>query len=341
MQKLIFLLFAICIFGLAHSQVKTELVNYKGWAKAVQLTNNEIKLVVVPQIGRIIHFSYINEENLLYENSELEGQTFSAEKPYKVDSELTHAGFGGDRIWPTKQDDFEKMNGSRGLSDPWIDGSEWEYELVKNGVKITSRVSDYIGTKVTRVITLDKKGATVNIQQKMEKVKLGKQKNIEPIPVTLWNLSKVANPEFGILPLSENSIFKNGIEFQKWPDNTNSAPKNYSEHGNVGQLIPVPKISQKMGADSKGWVAGVYKDKVFGQFFHFDKNETYPDGGTSATIFTCTDFTELECLSPETKLNVGEVLEHNIKWKLTRIKADSQSNRREQAVKWLDNELKN
>lgn len=340
MQKLIFLLLIIHTCNIAHAQVRTELINYKGWEEAVQLTNNEIKLVAVPQIGRIIHFSYLNEDNLLYENSTLEGQVFSAENPYRIDGELAHAGFGGDRIWPTKQDDFVKHNGSRGLADPWIDGSEWKYELVKNGVKITSRVSNYLGVKVTRVITLDKKGTTVNIQQKLEKVKLGKQKNLEPIPVTLWNLSKVANPEFAILPLSETSIFENSIEFQKWPDNTNSAPKNYSKHGNVGQLIPVPKLSQKMGSDSKGWVAGVYKDKVFGQFFHFDKNKTYPDGGTSATIFTCTDFTELECLSPETNLKVGEVLEHNIKWKLTRIKANSQSNRREQAVNWLDNELR-
>ncbi len=339
MKKFFFFLATIFTFSLTYAQVKTELINYKEWNNAIQLTNNEIKLVVVPQIGRIIHFSYINENNLLYENSALEGQVFSAEKPYKVNGEITHAGFGGDRIWPTKQDDFEKVNGNRGLSDPWIDGSEWKYEIVENGVKITSRISEYLGVKVTRIITLDKKGTTVNIHQKMEKVKLGQQENLEPIPLTLWNLSKVINPEFGILPLSKNSIFANSIEFQLWPDNINSAPKNYSNHGNVGQLIPVPNLFQKMGTDSKGWVAGVYNDKVFGQFFAFDKNETYPDGGTSATIFTCTDFTELECLSPEKKLHVGETLEHNIQWKLKQIKADSQTEKREQAIKWLNEQL--
>lgn len=327
--------------SLAHAQVKTELINYKGWNNAVQLTNADIKLVVVPHIGRIIHFSYINEKNLLYENSEFEGQVFSAEKPYNVNGKLARASFGGDRIWPTKQDDFESLNGSRALSDPWIDGSEWKYARVKGGVKITSRVSNYLGVKVTRIITLNKKGATVNIQQKMEKVKLGYQKKFEPIPVTIWSLSKVKNPEFGLLPLSENSIFENSIEFQEWPDTINSASKNYSRHGNVGQLVPMPNQPQKMGTDSRGWVAGVYDDKVFGQFFKFDKNETYPDGGTSATIYTCNDYTELECLSPERKLKVGEILEHNIKWKLKRIQANSRDEKREQATKWLNEQLKN
>lgn len=333
------MLATILFFCLAQAQVKTELINYKGWDNAVLLTNSDIKLVVVPQIGRIIHFSYLNEKNLLYENPKFEGQVFSAEKPYKVDGEFARASFGGDRIWPTKQDDFETINGSRGLSDPWLDGYEWEYALIKDGVKITSRVSDYLGVKATRIITLDKKGATVNIHQKMEKVKLGEQKNLEPIPVTIWSLSKVKNPEFGILPLSKNSIFENSIEFQEWPDTINSAPKNYSKHGNVGQLIPMPNQPQKMGTDSKGWVAGVYHDKVFGQFFAFDKSETYPDGGTSATIYTCTDYTELECLSPEKKLKVGETIEHNIQWKLKRIQVNSQDEKREQATKWLNKQL--
>lgn len=341
MKNIFLFIVLILAVGIAKSQVKTQLINYKGWQNSVEISNNEIKVIVVPQIGRIIHFSYLNENNLLYENTELEGRVFSATHPYKIDGETAHANFGGDRIWPTKQDDFEKINGSRGLSDPWIDGSEWEYELLGNGVKITSQVSNYLGVKVTRTITLNKKGTTVNIQQQMEKIKPGKQQNLEPIPVTLWNLSKVVHPEIGLLPLSKSSIFSKSIDFQKWPDNINSAAKNYSQHNNVGQLIPVPNLFQKMGTDSKGRVAGVYKDFVFGQFFTFNKNETYPDGGTSATIFTCTDFTEIECLSPEKKLKVGEILQHNIQWKLKRIEAASQAERREKAVQWLNSEFYN
>lgn len=341
MKNLLLLIIAFHVLTITNAQVKTKLINYKGWNKTIELTNDEIRVVVVPQIGRIIHFSYVNESNILYENPEMEGKTFSVENPYTIEGELAHANFGGDRIWPCKQDNFKIYNGNRGLSDPWIDGSAWKYECVENGVKITSQVSKYLGVKVTRTITLNKNGSTVNIQQKMEKVQLGEQKNLEPIPVVLWSLSKVKNPEFGLLPLRKNSIFENGIDFQKWPDNTNSAPKNYSQHGNVGQLMPVPALFQKMGADSKGWVAGLYKNMVFGQFFTFNKNETYPDGGTSATIFTCTDFTELECLSPEKKLSLGETLEFNTQWKLIKIAESSSDKKREIAVKWLNKQLKN
>lgn len=341
MRKIGLLLTAVCLLNVAKAQVKTELVDYKGWKKAVQLSNNEIKVVVVPQIGRIMYFSYLDENNLLYENTALEGQAFNIQQPFRINGIRSHAGFGGDRIWPTNQDDFKKHNGKRSLPDPWIDGEKWNYELVKNGVKITSRTSNYLGVQVSRTITLNKKGSTVNIEQSMKKIKLGKQRKNEPIAVTIWSLSKVENPEFGLLPLSENSTFENSIDFQNWPDNTNSAPKNYTQHGTVGQLVPKPMLFQKMGTDSRGWVAGVYDDKVFGQFFTFDKRETYPDGGTSATIFTCTEFTELECLSPEKTLKIGESIEFNIQWKLNKLSSKTIDKRREQATEWLEEQLEN
>ncbi|MDB4584120.1 hypothetical protein N9164_13275 [Draconibacterium sp.] len=343
MKNLSFILIALLflISNATIAQVKTELINYYGWTNSVQLSNTEIKLIVVPQIGRIIHFSYLDQENLLYENPQFQGQTYSAENPYKVDGLIAHAAFGGDRIWPTVQDSFEVLNGSRGLSDPWIDGSEWEYELIENGIQITSRVSDYIGAKVTRTITLNAEGTTVTIQQKMEKIKRGKKRQLEPIPLTIWNLSKIKTPDFGLISLHKNSIFDNGIFMPSWPDNINSAWKNYSKIGEVGMLIPDPVLFQKVGADSPGWVAGVTGNIVFGEFFHFDPNETYPDGGTSATIFTCSDFTELECLSPEKKLRTGKSIQFDIQWKLHKMEdTKNLTRKRKQAITWLENEAK-
>jgi len=342
MKYLILLLISFLILEQSVAQIKTELINYKGWANAVQITNNEIKVVVVPQIGRIIYYGYLNEDNLLYENPQFEGKTYSAENPYEVDGQPGHASFGGDRIWPTIQDSFEVLNGSRRLSDPWIDGSPWEYELIENGVQITSPVSDYIGAKVARTITLNTKGSVVTIKQKMDKVKRGKQRQLEPIPLTIWNLTKIKNPDFTLIPLKENSVFEEGIFIPVWPDNINSAWKNYSKIGNTGMLIPDKELFQKVGADSKGWVAGVTGNIVFGEFFQYDVNETYPDGGTSATIFTSPDFTELECLSPEKKLKPGHSIQFEIQWKLHKIeKTKNFTKRRKQAITWLENEFSN
>jgi len=342
MKLVILSLLAFLLFNLTKAQVKTELINYKGWENAVQITNTEIKVIVVPQIGRIIHYGFLNEENLLYENPKFEGQTYSAENPYKVDGELVHASFGGDRMWPTVQDSFEVLNGNRGLSDPWIDGSPWGYELIENGVQITSPVSDYVGAKVSRTITLNDQGSVVDIKQKMEKIQRGKQRQLEPIPLTIWNLTKIKNPDFTLIPLQERSVFDEGILIPVWPDNINSAWKNYSKIGDVGMLIPDKELFQKVGADSKGWVAGVTGNIVFGEFFKYDVNETYPDGGTSATIFTCSDFTELECLSPEKKLKPGQSIQFDIQWKLHKIENTKNFTKiRKQAISWLENEFNN
>lgn len=335
MAKFILFFVFLCCFGAGIAQVKVNTVNYKGWNDAYELSNGVVRVVVVPPIGRIMHFSFAGETNVLYESKELEGKVFSASKPYLVDGKRHHAGFGGDRIWPTVQDSFEVINGARSLSDPWIDGSPWEARQLEDGVQITSQLSRFLGARVIRTITLAPAKAEVYIRQRMEKVRPS-ETHPEPIALTIWNLSKVKNPLFGIMPVPENSCFEQGIEFQKWPDNINSAPKNYSRHGNIGQLVPAAGLFQKMGTDSRAWVAGVYPDKVFAQFFEYREGVAYPDGGTSATIFTCTDFTELECLSPEVALQPGENIEYDICWKLHRLNAQDEAGLRQQAVEWLN-----
>jgi hypothetical protein len=56
--------------------------------------------------------------------------------------------------------------------------------------------------------------------------------------------------------------------------------------------------------------------------FEYDASAVYTDGGTSATIFTCPEFAELECLSPLKRLKVGDCIEHTIVWDLVKLQSD-------------------
>ena len=78
-------------------------------------------------------------------------------------------------------------------------------------------------------------------------------------------------------------------------------------------------------------------DKVMAEFFRRDGTQSYPDGGLSAEVYTCPDYTELELLSPWVYLQVGETLMHEIAWELHRLPAvaETPQARRQAAVEWL------
>ena len=68
---------------------------------------------------------------------------------------------------------------------------------------------------------------------------------------------------------------------------------------------------------------------VFVEQFNFDTElkNTYPDHGTSVTIFGNNLFTELECLSPEKNLIIGEKITYDLSWSLQKIDNKNAANR--------------
>ena len=113
--------------------------------------------------------------------------------------------------------------------------------------------------------------------------------------------------------------------------------RNFTIEGDIGIFVPDPEEAQKTGADSDRWLAGIVGDVVMAEFFRRDGTQRYPDGGLSAEVYTCPDYTELELLSPWVYLQVGETLTHEIAWELHRLpaSADTPQARRQAAVEWL------
>ncbi len=319
MKRTLFYLLIVFIVSCSHKQGPlVKVINYKGWEQSVALKNAKVKVVVVPQIGRIMNLSFIDDENILFEDEKLIGKKLA--DFYAEGEEIVPKGFGGDRIWACSQDLFAEIYGSRFVADRWIDGGEWSYELLKNGVKIESPVSEKLGVKVTREIILDEQEAKITINQKMEKVQLAENTALEPVPLTIWNLTQLKATSQGLIQLNDNSLFENGIFIPEWPDAINYAQHNYFREDKVGVLLPPDSVqSQKIGADSPGWVAGIVGNTLLVEEFIMEQGQKYPDGGTSTTIYSSASMTELECLSPEIKLNIGESIKHSMTWQLYKI----------------------
>ncbi|WP_296637586.1 hypothetical protein [Polaribacter sp.] len=296
------------------SLIKIEEIDYKGWKNAIEISNTDIYLIVVPEVGRILHFSFKNSENIFYENSELEGLLFKTDTFYNHKSEAPN--IGGNRILPCSEDYFHDITGYRNIPDPYINASAYSINYLENGVVLKSPISNYLGIQIERKITINKNGSKVYIEQKITKIKTAKNNQLERIPLTLWSLSKIKTSNFSYIKNAKKSIFKNGFTISEWPDAKNYALENITLNNDLITLKSSNEFPQKIGVDAKNWVASYINNNLFVESFEFDESATYPDFGTSVTIFGNKLFSELEVLSPEKHLKIGECIKYNIRWNL-------------------------
>jgi hypothetical protein len=301
------------------SIIKIKSIQYKGWKDAIEITNLEIKIIVVPEVGRILYFGFTDGTNIFYENSNLEGVQFNMGKYFKKDDEIQAPNIGGNRVLPCSEEYFHIITGSRHVPDPFINASAYEVAYLKNGIIIKSPISDLLGIEIKRTITILEKGCKVNIDQELIKKQAAKNADLEKIPLTIWSLSKIKTPNNSYTSICKNSIFKDGFTISKWPDAKNYAEENTNINNHILELESSDEYPQKIGLDARKWVAGYLKNTLFIEKFNFDDKATYPDNGTSVTIFGNHLFTELECLSPEKRLSIGEKISYNLSWNLIKV----------------------
>jgi len=294
---------------------------YRGWKKSIEISNSDIKIIVVPETGRILHFSFLEGENIFYENQGFDGVEFSLGEYYKKDENIQAPDIGGNRVLPCSEEYFHLLTGSRHVPDPYINASAYKATCLDNGVVLESPISTLLGIQIKRTITISEKGTRVKIEQELIKRIAAQNQQIEKIPLTIWSLSKIKTPNVSYLPIHEKSVFKDGFMIPVWPDSKNNATSNVTVNSNILEIKSSESEPQKVGADSKKWVAAHLNQQVFIEQFNFveELREFYPDGGTSVTIFGNNLFTELECLSPEKTLSIGEQINYNLYWNLHKM----------------------
>jgi hypothetical protein len=320
---------------LGAADVPARAVEYQGWKGALELNNGIVRVVVAPEVGRIVHYGFVNGANVLWLDPNHAGQMNTNNGPALLDGRPAWIAYGGDRIWPTEEDRFEEVNGARRPPDYFFDGMPWEARIEKNTIVMTSPVSRFCGAQVTRRISLAPDSAQVTIQQTLAKVQPGRRKEIEPIPLTLWNISTVRLPEQIFFPLNPRSRFTNQVYVPVWPDVPNRGAENFHRENGLGAFLP-NRVDQKVGADAPGWIAAIQDNAVFVEFSKFDSKADYPDGGTSVAAYLNPNIGEMECLSPLARLKPGETLNHTVWWDLGTVHSGTLEQRRVEAVRWIE-----
>src|SRR4051794_38230171 len=135
--------------------------NYHGWTNCILLRNAQVEVDIVPAVGRIMQFRFLDQTNgAFWENTSLYGVQPSST------SWNTTGSFGGDKAWPSPQTwswpppaGFDATNFTAGIT---------------NGVvTMTGPVDPTFGTRVVRRISLDITEPILSVSSTFEKLSGG------------------------------------------------------------------------------------------------------------------------------------------------------------------------
>jgi hypothetical protein len=318
-RRAIVFLFLGCgsVFGLmsaeGESYVKVESVNFHGWEGSISIDNGRLKVVVVPEIGRIMFFGPPGGPNLLWTQSELFGERLPDTGPALENDQPVWLNFGGDKVWPTEESLFPAVNGRAWPPDHFFDGARFGATQLEDGVEITSPVSDYCGARLVRRIRLRRDRPELEIEQRILKVRDVPGTGLDPLPLTIWEVTQIRPPEVVLIPLvPAGATFEPVHVFPFEP----RAQNNLKRFPGVAAFFPSSGFAQKVGTRGDLALAAVLGSHVIVQEFRREPGGDYPDEDLSVEVYSSPDYTEMELLSPQRRLRPGDSMTFAVSWKL-------------------------
>lgn len=288
-------------------QGKVQKIRYREWPDSIVLGNGKVEAVIVPAIGRVMQFRFAGEEDgPFWENAELFGKSPDPKSQ-------TWGNFGGDKTWPAPQSDWPKIT-PRGWPPPQAFDSmpvtaEIRLTPLTKMVELISLIDSHYGIRTRRLVVVDNKRPQMTITTSYEKVEG------DPVTVGVWIITQLKDPQAVHIFLPKNTIFAEGYTKQ-----SKQLPAGLNHQGRLLSLTRDPKISTKIGTDASSlvWIGEKYTLRIDSPRA---ANETYPDQGSSAEVYTNPDplkYVELEMLGPLKTMKVGDRIEHNNTYTLSR-----------------------
>ncbi len=271
--------------------------NYKGWPDARLISNGRVWAAIVPSLGRVMQFGFVNDEGVLWENPRLMGQAMTAQ-PWDVPG-----SFGGDKTWPAPQSAWN-----------WPPPDVFDREAVSvrevpGGLLLASDLSPRFGIRTERRIEMEPGQPVMRITTTYHKLQG------EPVDLSVWVITQAKVPEFVQLPIPKDSRFPEGYSRQSTlPDGLVSR-----EHDQL-RFRRDPQESHKIGndADRVIWYGRNVTLTIESPRL---AEATYPDQGCSMEVYTnggVAEYVELETLGPIRHLVVGDSVSAVNRYRLDR-----------------------
>ena len=279
--------------GVAHPENVIR-VDYHGWTDALLLRNGVVEAVIVPAIGRVMQLRFAgSQDGPFWENPALAGR-----KAAPAATEWMN--FGGDKAWPAPQANWPQI-AARGWPPPGgFDGLPQETVVEGPAVILVSAVDPSFGIRVRRRIELQPDQPVMTITTRYEKI------SGPPVEVGVWIITQLKNPG------TTQAIFADSpLPWETEVRQLNESPAVFQLEGGRLTLARDPDRNHKIGVPAGAliWIGGKEILRIDSPLVAGGK---YPDGGSSAEIYTNADplaYVELEMLGPLEKMAIGDKIE--------------------------------
>ncbi|KNY26739.1 hypothetical protein [Pseudobacteroides cellulosolvens] len=265
------------------NKVKISEIKYFDFGKCIEISNNEVNLVVTLDCGpRIIRFGFIGGENQFCEKADI-----------TLDTKFgTWRIMGGHRLWHSPEN----------VPRTYIaDNNPVKYEIVENGVHVTQEIEPWTQIQKEMVITLDPNENRVKIEHKLTNF------NAWPVELSTWSVTVMEPGGKEIIPLTKSSTGSlPNRSIVLWPyTRFNDERVSWLDQYVVLDVKPAKDESFKMGTNNEeGWAAYIRNDSLFIKRSDYIAGMIYPDSGASYETYTNGKLVEMEILSPLEKLEV-------------------------------------
>ena len=242
---------------------QVQSTNYHGWTHSIVMRNRLAEVVIVPAIGRVMQFHFIDQpDGPFWENAGMYGiqpSSTSWDSP---------GSFGGDKVWPSPQTWFWPP--PQGL-----DSMNFTAGITNGVVTLTGPVDSTFGTRVVRRIMLHPTKLILRISSTFEKV------SGDAIQTGVWVVTQLKEGQRVFMPIPKNSVFPTGYTV------IGDVPSGLVVTNRLVSLSRDPDASSKVGndADALLWVGTNSMLLMESPRISGKAEAEYPDSGCSAEIY--------------------------------------------------------
>ena len=275
--------------------IKIDKINFLGWENSIKLSNGIIDVVATTDIGpRIVRFGFENDVNEFNLDPKTIGLKGGDEYRY----------YGGHRLWHSPED-------RKRTYVP--DNDEVDWHEIENGVRLIQKPEKWVNTQKQIDIILSPDESRVRLVHRI--INLGAW----PIELSAWTITVLATEGIEIIPQpNKDTDLLPNRQIVLWPySKMNDKRVYWGEKYIALKQDPNNKAPFKLGINNQeGWAAYARGGHLFVKRYYPQHDATYPDFGVSFETYTNDWMLEIETLSPFTKLQPGETVEHIEEWEL-------------------------
>jgi hypothetical protein len=280
--------------------MKIDVIEYRGWADSVRLSNGLVDLVIVTEVGpRIMRYGFLGGDNVFVELADTLGQT---------GGDAWHV-YGGHRLSHAPQADPRSH---------WPDNFPvaYDYDEQAGWLRAAQPVEPTNGIQKTLEAALEPDSTRVAVTHRLT------NRNLWPVELAPWALSAMATGGRAFAPLPprgtpHDSLLPTG-PLALWAYTDMSDPRWSWGHRLVSLSQDTGRSSpQKAGFwIPAGWAAYQRRSLLFLKQFEAREGERYPDCGVNVEFYTDAALLEVESLGPLAWIEPGDGVEHVEHWSL-------------------------